>query len=580
MKLAILAPVLWTVLSAQTPPAVPQTIEQADEHAKKQSILQGVVVNGFNQQPLRKAKVTLKPVPGSGGSSPYTVTTENDGGFKLEKIESGRYTLFAEKEGFVRGNYGAARPMGLGATIQLKDAQNLQDLTVKLTAQGALTGRIQDADGEPVRGVLVYTLKNQVMLGRKRLVPAAAPTPTDDRGQYRISSLAPGRYFLVATSQTQAAVLQPASTDTKTKKEKDAVEEGYALTYYPNSPDLTGAAPVDLRIGMEEIKLDMMMPKARVFRISGKVVNAVTKSPMKGVVLQLIAGQGENLQTVSAALRVIQAESGEFEIGNIPAGSYTLFAVSQALEDPMAMQLPIAITDQNLENVVLALGAGADIPVTAKLEGAGLDGQIQNSDKDAKPLSPSGARVMLRLRENPAIGMATAVLDKEGKALLKKLNSERYTFTLLSLPEGIYLKSARLGGQDVIESGLDVRNAPANASLDLLFARTSAEFTGTVRNGKGEPVPGAIVTLVAKRTELFRSATADQDGNVKVSNVAPGDYQVFAWEDLEGDSAEDEDFRKPFTSRAVKVSFSGSARKNETLTLISREMVEQAQAGR
>jgi Carboxypeptidase regulatory-like domain len=575
-SLAVLASVLWVVLSAQTPP---QTAEQADEHAKKQCVLQGVVVNGFNQNPLRKAKVTLKPVPGSASSSPYSVSTEADGGFKLEKVEPGRYILFAEKEGFVRGNYGAARPMGLGATLQLKEAQNLKDLTVKLTSQGALTGRILDADGEAVRGVFVYALKNQVMLGRKRLVPAAAPTATDDRGQYRISSLAPGKYFLVATSQTQAAVLQQASTDAKPKKEKDAVDEGYALTYYPNSPDVTGASPVDLRVGTEEIKLDLSMPKTRVFRISGKVVNAVTNSPMKGVILQLIAGHGENVQTVSAAIRVIQAESGEFEIANIPAGPYTLFAVSQALEDPMAMQLPITLTDQNLEGVVLSLGGGSDVPVAAKLEGAGADGQIANSDKDAKPLSPAGVRVLLRMRENPAVGMASVVVDKENKAVLKKLQAERYTLTLLALPDGIYLKSARFAGQEVSDSVLDARSVPANASLDLLFAATSAEFTGMVRNEKGEPVPGAIVTLVAKRTDLFRSATADQDGNFKVSNVAPGDYQVFAWEDLEGDSAEDEDFRKPFSSRAVKVSMSPSDHKNQSLTMITRETVEQAQAG-
>ena len=577
MKLwALLTPALLTVLSAQTPP----TPEQADEHAKKLCTLQGAVLNVFNQQPLRKAKVTLKPVIGSSSATPYSTTTETDGKFTLEKVEPGRYTLFAEKEGFVRGNYGAARPMGMGATLQLKDTQTLKELIVKLAAQGALTGRISDAEGEPVRGVMVWALKTQVVLGHKRLVPAGAPTITDDRGQYRVSSLSPGKYFVVATAQTQAALIQQPSADAKAKKEKDGVDEGYALTYYPNSPDVTGASPVDLKVGTEEMKLDITMPKTRSFRLAGKVVNAVTNAAMKGVILQLIAGQGDSLQTIPAAMRMVQAESGEFEFASVPAGSYTLFGISQALEDPMAVQVPITVTDKNLEDVVVSLGAGSDLPVTSKLEGAGPDGQIPSTVKDAKPLTPAGARLILRLRENAAIGMATVVIDKDNKALLKKLTAERYNLTVVAVPEGLYLKSARLGPIDAVEGILDTRSAPANASLDLVFAQTSAEFTATVRNDKGEPVPGAIVTLIAKRADLFRSAAADQDGSVKVSSLAPGDYQVFAWEDLEGDSAEDEDFRKPFNSRAVKVSLTESAHKNQTLVMITRDVVEQAQAGR
>lgn len=334
-----------------------------------------------------------------------------------------------------------------------------------------------------------------------------------------------------------------------------------------------------MKVGTEEIKLDLTIPKVHVYRVNGKVMSAATNSPMKGVILQLIVGQGDNLQTVAAAIRVVQAESGEFEFAGLPAGAYTLFAVSQALEDPLSMQQPITITDQNLEGVVLLLGAGPDLPINAKLEGAGPDGQIAGSGKDAKPLSPAGARVLLRLRENAAIGMASSVIDKENKGLLKKLSAERYTVTVLAVPEGLYLKSARLGPLDVLESGLDVRSAAANATLDLLFAATSAEFTANVRNDKGEPVPGAIVTLVAKRTDLFRTATADQDGNVKIGNLAPSEYQVFAWEDLEGDCAEDADFRKPFNNRAVKVSVSENGHPNQTLSMITREMVEQAQAG-
>src|ERR1700687_2953374 len=95
--------------TAQTPPAQTAPAQTAEDKAKQQAKLQGQVLNQVTGEPVRKANLALKPE--IGGTSLKAITAA-EGRFAIENVDPARYTLAAERQGFVNQNYGAKRPTG------------------------------------------------------------------------------------------------------------------------------------------------------------------------------------------------------------------------------------------------------------------------------------------------------------------------------------------------------------------------------------------------------------------------------------------------------------------------------------
>src|ERR1039457_5114182 len=159
------------LLAAAGLAAVAQPLGQtADEKAKKQATLQGQVLNLVTGEPVRKANLALHP---EDGGTPLKAVSDNAGKFAIENVDPGRYTLAAERQGFVKQNYGAKRPTGPGTTLELKASQELKDLVFKLTPQGVIAGRVLDDEGEPVSGVSIQVQQYMYLMGKKRLITMA-----------------------------------------------------------------------------------------------------------------------------------------------------------------------------------------------------------------------------------------------------------------------------------------------------------------------------------------------------------------------------------------------------------------------
>jgi hypothetical protein len=565
--------------AAQTPPPSPAPLGQtADEKAKLQATLQGQVLNQVTGEPVRKANVSLKPE--SGGTTLKAVS-DNEGKFSIENIDAGRYTLGADRQGFVTQNYGARRPSGPGTTLELKTSQVFKDLSFKLTPQGVIAGRVIDDDAEPVSGVSVQVLQYKYLLGKKRLIPAVNTLVlTNDLGEFRAPNLSPGRYY-VATSPQKIADIQSGIERSAAVKGET---QGPIPTYYPNADDPSTASPVDVGPGAEVRGIDVRLRKARVFRVTGKVMNAVTGMPMSPAMLMVFRKQAGGMSTVPVSMYSVQGDKGAFELRNIPPGSYSLLAVSANPQDMMMLMQSVEVTDQDIEGMIVSLGSGVEIPVTAKLEGVQQPPDQNSSDPNKKPdpaTDLSSVRFILNLEDNPMASLSTVQIGKDNKAILKKVSIDKYRLIVVGLPQGTYLKSAKYGDRDVLESGMDLRQGAAG-NLELVIGAPAAQLTGTVHNDKGEPVPGAMITLVPKdakgRNDLSRTGTADQNGNIRIFGVIPAEYNVFAWEDIEQGAADDEDFRRPFDRLGSKVKLSEGSKESVQLTVITRAAVDEVKS--
>lgn len=569
--------------TAQTPTPDPaQPLGQtADEKAKQQAKLQGQLLNQVTGEPVRKANLSLRP---EAGGTTLKAATDSDGKFSIENIDPGRYTLGAERQGFVTQNYGARRTSGPGTTLELKTSQVLKDLSFKLTPQGVIAGRVLDDDAEPVSGVSVQVLQYKYLLGKKRLIPAMQTLVlTNDLGEFRAPNLSPGSYY-VATSPQKIADIQSGLERSAGSAASKVAPEGFIPTYYPNAADPATASPVEVGPGAEVRGIDVRLRKARVFRVSGKVMNAATGMPMNPAMLMVFRKQAGGMSTVPVSIYAVQGDKGAFELRNIPPGSYSMLAMSTNPQDMMMMMTSVDVAEQDIDGMIVSLGSGVEIPVTAKLEGVQPppDQNANSADKKEDPATDlSNVRIILNLDDNPMASLSTVQIGKDNKAVLKKVSIDKYKLIVVGLPRGTYLKSAKFGDRDALEFGIDLRQGAAG-NLDLVIAAPAAQLTGTVHNDKGEPVPGAMITLVPKdpkgRSDLSRTGTADQNGNIRMLGVVPAEYNVFAWEDIEQGAADDEDFRKPFDSLGAKVKLSEGSKESVQLTVITRAAVDEAKA--
>ena len=77
---------------------------------------------------------------------------------------------------------------------------------------------------------------------------------------------------------------------------------------------------------------------------------------------------------------------------------------------------------------------------------------------------------------------------------------------------------------------------------------------GVVNDNRDQPYPGVNCVLVPaarNRIDLYKTASTDQYGRFTFSNVVPGDYKVFAWEDIPQGAYMDAAYVARFEDRGI-----------------------------
>jgi Carboxypeptidase regulatory-like domain len=124
------------------------------------------------------------------------------------------------------------------------------------------------------------------------------------------------------------------------------------------------------------------------------------------------------------------------------------------------------------------------------------------------------------------------------------------------MPPGYYVKSVTYAQQEVRETGLTY--VESSDPIGIVVSPNAATVSGVVHNDAGEPVAGATVVLApppAMRNppRNFRTTTTDQTGYFAIGSLAPGDYTLFAWDDVQVNQYYDPDFLMTAESRGQKL---------------------------
>jgi len=101
-----------------------------------------------------------------------------------------------------------------------------------------------------------------------------------------------------------------------------------------------------------------------------------------------------------------------------------------------------------------------------------------------------------------------------------------------TLEQGWYMKSAHLGGEDVVQGGLQLERASLNGTLEIVLSSAGAQLEGAVSD-QGKPAVGAQVRARPEPETAYnrmrsKSTTTDQNGHFIFNTLPPGKYRVTA----------------------------------------------------
>ena len=150
-------------------------------------------------EPLRKVSLTLRPNGRGGGN--YSTTSATDGSFRFPSVDQGNYALIGERTGYVRETL--STPGGQTRVLEVVSEKNTSGIELKLTPQSVIAGHVFDEDGDPVQSVNVEVWRYTYPRGQRQLSQTQNGS-TNDLGEFRISNLAPGRYYVSATARRGA----------------------------------------------------------------------------------------------------------------------------------------------------------------------------------------------------------------------------------------------------------------------------------------------------------------------------------------------------------------------------------------
>jgi protocatechuate 3,4-dioxygenase beta subunit len=535
-RLAVI--VVFLLISSLAPPS------PAQEKATATCTIEGKVVAAATGAPLGKAWIVLSK---EDGRDPGVSTrTDVGGNFKLKDIEPGRYRISAVRNGYVRQGYGQRRPASPGTTLSLAPGQTLSDIVFRLIPAAVIAGHVYDEDGEAAVGVMVQALQPHYIQGKRELAPAGW-AGCDDLGQYRIFGLAPGQYYISANplltfmGRGGGLAMRPPRAGGADSK------EGYSPTFYPGTLDTSQAIPVEIHAGEEAAAIDFTLAASRAVRVRGRIFNAITSQPGRGVLLVLSRrDSGVRIFAPSDITRVDDPQ-GAFEISGVTPGAYELRAQWSDGEKQYSNGVRLDVGTTDLDDVNLVISPGVQLSGRVRVEG------VEQFDFQAinVALQQPGEGFFSRIE--------SASVHADGTFALSNVSAGDYRVDVQGLSGDWYLKSARWSGYDVLEGGITITAGQGVGSLDLTLSPHGGRVQGTVVDENQQPVQAARVVLIPdppRRAELrlFVTATSDQYGRYTLGGITPGDYRVFSWKEVEAGAYQDPEFLKPYEGFGEPVS--------------------------
>jgi hypothetical protein len=182
-------------------------------------------------------------------------------------------------------------------------------------------------------------------------------------------------------------------------------------------------------------------------------------------------------------------------------------------------QQKIEVSGENINSLTITLDGGTSFQGRVTVAGAG-----------SPALDQMGVRLS-RIDEDDQVGGHGRV-KKDGTFEIKGVNDGDYAIAVWGLQNNWYVKSVRLGGQELLEKGLQLEKGGSGGRLEVIVSAASAQMEGSVSESDGAVIGAHVRIAPEPETPYNRSrshsARTDQSGHFWVTGMAPGTYRVVA----------------------------------------------------
>jgi hypothetical protein len=503
--------------------------------------IQGRVVSALTGEAVKKADIVLAR-RGSQQAQSYSTTTSSSGWFAMQDVESGSYSLTVTKRGYAHLVYGAHGPGRQGTALSLDPGQHLENITLRMSPQGVIAGRVVDEDGDPVPNIQLQLLHYSYRKGKRKLEPWDN-SGTNDLGEYRLFGLSPGKYYLSATPAEGPRLYTG--------------RQGYAPTYYPATNDPASAGALELQPGTLLRGVEITLMKTRTVRLRGRVVDPA--GPSMGVNVMLTPREDAE-SMFEHQLSAKMDSQGGFEFPSVIPGAYLVQAFKHAGANKMyAATQAVDARGNDVENIVLELAPAAELKGYLRVEGRAL-ANVADLQVYLQPDGPNYA------------GWAGGPVKADGSFTILNVIPTHYELNVHGFPDDYYIQSAALGGKDILEAGINFTPGTGGA-IEIVLASTGGQVEGVVLNADQQPATEASVVAVPdepRRSQLrfYKDDHTDQYGRFTIKGIAPGRYKLFAWEDVEEGAYQDPEFIKRFEALGEAVVIRENSHESAQLKLI------------
>src|SRR5262249_20677777 len=201
-----------------------------------------------------------------------------------------------------------------------------------------------------------------------------------------------------------------------------------------------------------------------------------------------------------------------------------------------------------------------------------VDGIVDNAAADKHPIvtlrndTYRGPDVWAAFRE------LFASFNTPDRFVINNAIESDYRVDVTDLPSGTYLKSIRFGAADLTD-GLLHLDPRSRDRIEIVLSTNVGALEGIVTDKDRRPLANTMVAIVPdaalrQRLDLYKSATTDESGRFRLEGIAPADYLIFAWEEIEGRLWLDPDFIGRNAAGGRRIRVIERSRENVELTAI------------
>ena len=436
-------------------------------------------------------------------------TTDDEGNYRISDIPAGTYYALPLAPALAVDKAQASRLVAIAA------GESVRDLDFAMVRGGVITGRITNADGQPLveQAVAVMPIDYQ-----PNYFPYNFRVQTDDRGIYRAFGLREGKYRVSVGQPRRGLPMY--------------IRQNARQTFYPSVTEIDKATVIEVTQGSEINDIDIVAAGPYVtFSVSGRVVDGNGK-PVPRVVFGVLQTDGDGTTSVTGA--DASNSNGEFKLQGVFPGKYKLFVAPAENSDLRADPVPFEVIDQDLTGLEVKTKRGATLSgrvvvegspegsVPAELKGLSVFAWLERSVADYESGSRSvkvGADGSFKLAGLASGNAHLSFMDGEGSEA-KQFEIRQVEHNGVLQPSGISIKD----GEQI-----------EGVRIVVKLLKLTGAIRGQVKIENGElPQSGRVVVWVSfadpsrvPRTS-FNTPELDSRGHFLVNRLPPSTYEVRA----------------------------------------------------